>query len=90
MPTAAIAERTAYSALMLTARITLPHFSVSSAISLPNSEGDHRQRHATKVGKARLGLGIGKAGIDLFVELLDNLCRAYSWVHRRPYQLLAS
>ena len=32
-------ERTAYSALMLAARITLPHFSVSSAMSLPNSAG---------------------------------------------------
>ena len=30
-------ERTAYSALMLAARITLPHFSVSSAMSLPKS-----------------------------------------------------
>src|SRR5262245_12551773 len=28
------------SALMLAARITLPHFSVSSAISFPNSAGD--------------------------------------------------
>src|SRR5262245_8660876 len=37
--------------------------------------GHHRQRHATKVGKPRLDLGIGKAGIDLFIELLDDLCR---------------
>src|SRR5712672_2389531 len=29
-----------HSALILAARITLPHFSVSSAISLPKSEGD--------------------------------------------------
>ena len=29
-----------HSGLMLAARITLPHFSVSSAISLPNSVGD--------------------------------------------------
>ena len=30
----------AHSALMPTARITLPHFSVSSAMSLPNSAGE--------------------------------------------------
>ena len=33
-------EDLAYSALMLAARITLPHFSVSSAMSLPNSAGE--------------------------------------------------
>src|SRR5258708_7337320 len=34
-----VKERAAHSALMLEARTTLPHFSVSSAISLPNSAG---------------------------------------------------
>src|SRR5262249_49326070 len=34
------ATMTAYSALMLAARITLPHFSVSFAISLPKSAGE--------------------------------------------------
>jgi hypothetical protein len=29
-----------HSALMLAARITLPHFSVSAAMSLPKSEGE--------------------------------------------------
>src|SRR5262249_57101601 len=34
------AEGRHYSALMLAARITLPHFSVSSAMSFSNSAGD--------------------------------------------------
>src|SRR5262249_10859733 len=33
-------QNAGHSALMLAARITLPHFSVSSAMSLPNSEGE--------------------------------------------------
>ena len=33
-------EGTAYSGLMLAARMTLPHFSVSSAMSLPKSAGE--------------------------------------------------
>ena len=30
---------------------------------------------ATEIGKPRLDLGIGKAGVDLLVEFLDDLCR---------------
>src|SRR3982750_4498819 len=33
------------------------------------------KRRASKIGKPRLYLGIGEAGIDLVVELGDNLCR---------------
>ena len=64
-----------HSGLMLAARITLPHFSVSSAMSFPNSVGDHWHRHIRKVGKPRLHLGIGKACSDLRVELVDDLGR---------------
>ena len=60
-------------ALMLAARITLPHFSVSSAINLPKSAGEPVSDRAAQVGKPRLHLGIGEAGIDLLVELVDDL-----------------
>src|SRR5262249_45760525 len=33
----------------------------------------HRHRHAPKVGKPRLKLGVAEDGIDLSVELLDDL-----------------
>ena len=62
----------AYSALMLAARITLPHFSVSSAMSLPKSAGEPGSAYRP-VGKPRPDLGIGEAGIDLLVELIDDL-----------------
>ena len=63
----------AYSALMFAARITLPHFSVSSAISLPNSAGEVGNTVPPRAGKALLQLGISEAGIDLLVELADDL-----------------
>ena len=49
-----------HSGLMLAARITLPHFSVSSAMSLPKSAGEPRKHDAAQVGKPRLYLGIGE------------------------------
>ena len=52
--------------------ITLAHFSVSSAMSLPNSAGEPAKHRAAQVGKPRLHLGIGEAGVDLLVELVDD------------------
>src|SRR6516225_6037314 len=49
--------------------ITLAHFSVSSAISLPKSTGEPES------GVPRLERGIGEAGVDLLVELVDDLGR---------------
>ena len=63
------------SGLMLAARITLAHFSVSSAMSLPKSAGEPGKHRAAEVGKPRLHLGIGEAGVDLLVELVDDLSR---------------
>src|SRR5262249_10330898 len=40
----------------------------------PKFSGREREHGATQVGKARLDLGIGEAGVDLFVELVDDLC----------------
>ena len=62
-------------ALMLAARITLAHFSVSSAMSLPKSAGEPAMRPPPKVGKPRPHLGIGEARVDLLVELVDDLGR---------------
>src|SRR5262249_34204539 len=33
-----------------------------------------RQRHAAEVGETGLHLGVGESRIDLFVELVDDLC----------------
>ena len=61
-----------HSGLMSANRITLPHFSVSSAMSLPKSAGEPASTAAAQVGKPRLHLGIGEAGIDLLVEPVDD------------------
>src|SRR6516162_6675602 len=60
-----------HSALMLAARITLPHFSVSSAINFPKSVG------VIGIGKSCLDLGIGEGGIDFAVELIDDFSRRF-------------
>jgi hypothetical protein len=67
-------ESRPYSSLMFAVRMTLPHLSTLSAISLPKSGGAHRHRHATEIGKPRLDIGIGKSSIDLLVEFVDDLC----------------
>jgi hypothetical protein len=68
-----------HSGLMLAAWITLPHFSVSAAMSLPNSVGRTDECCATQIGKPRLHLGIGKASGDLLVELLDDFGGRRVW-----------
>jgi hypothetical protein len=60
-----------HSALMLAARITLPHFSVSAAISLPKSAGDPGSAVPPNSSSALI-LGSASAA-DLHVELVDNL-----------------
>src|SRR5215831_13312660 len=68
--------------LMLAARVTLPHFSVSAAISLPNSARRSRQRRAAEVtplirtsmrqiaARRGLHLRVVESRVDLLVELL--------------------
>src|SRR5262249_41278000 len=68
------ATMTAYSALMLAARITLPHFSVSSAISFPNSAGDNASTVPPKV--ASLALIFGSASAALISLLSFSMLRA--------------
>jgi hypothetical protein len=45
-----------HAGLMLAARITLPHFSVSSAMNLPKSAGEPGSGVPRKVGEARIDL----------------------------------
>ena len=71
--------RADHSALMLAARITLPHFSVSSAMSLPKSAGEPASTVPPKSANPRLHFGIGKAGIDLLLSLSNDRQSAYSW-----------
>jgi hypothetical protein len=56
---------------MLPARITLAHFSVCSAMSLPKSSGERKRRRA-QVGEPRFHLRVGERRIDFHVELLDD------------------
>jgi hypothetical protein len=72
----------AYSGLMLAARITLPHFSVSSAMNLPNSAGvigvgstPKARRRAFKSGAATpavispLSLSMIAAGVPVGAQM---------------------
>src|SRR5262249_3070306 len=45
---------------------------------LPKVGGRERKHVATEVGKPRLHLGLGKASVDLLVELADDLSRCAS------------
>ena len=54
---------------MLAARITLPHFSVSSAMSFPKSAGEPGKHRAAQVGKPRL-MSLGSASAAL-ISLLS-------------------
>ena len=73
-------DRADHSALMVAARITLPHFSVSSVISLPNRTGDP--------GRAFI-LGSSKAALTSLLSLL-TISAGVAFGTPRPYQLLPS
>ena len=52
---------------------TWSHFSVSSTIQLAELGRRSRQRRAAEVGEPRPHLGVGEAGIDLLIEVVDHL-----------------
>src|SRR5262245_21316921 len=54
---------------------TLPHFSISSAMSLPKSATEPASTMPPRVGKPRLQLGISEPRIDLAIELINDLGR---------------
>ena len=78
-----------HSALMLAARITLPHFSVSSAMSLPKSAGEPDERRAAQVGEPRLHLGVGEAALISLLSL-STISAGVFFGAPTPYQALAS
>ena len=69
----------------------------SNLAPLPGFVGDElaevgrreRKPYVAKVGKPRLDLGIGEAGIDLLVELVDDFS-GVSLGAPTPYQVLDS
>ena len=68
-------DRADHSALMPADLITLPHFSVSSAMSLPNSAGEPASTVPPRSASRALNFGIGESRVDLLVELIDDLGR---------------
>src|SRR6516162_2156751 len=63
------------SALMSRARMTLPHFSVSLAMSLPKSAGESASTSPPRSASRAFILGSARPAFDLLVELLDDLGR---------------
>src|SRR5262245_41332186 len=62
-----------HSGLMPADLVTLAHLSVWSAMNFPNSADVNDIGWKAQVDKARLHIGFGDDGIDLLVELFDNL-----------------
>src|SRR5262245_51437867 len=58
---------------MLAARITLPHFSVSPAISLPKSAGEPGSTVPPMSAKPRFHPGINETRVNFLVEFIDDL-----------------
>src|SRR5262245_59826844 len=68
------------SALMLAARITLPHFSVSSAMSFAKSAGEPGSA-SPRSAKTDLHLGVSEGRVHLLLSL--SIMTAVSLFHRR-------
>src|SRR5262245_27450836 len=82
-------DRADHSGLMLAARITLAHFSVSSAMSLPRSAGEPTSGVPPK--SASLGFILGSARPALISLLSLSMISAGVFLGMpTPYQLLAS
>jgi len=73
------ATMTAYSALMLAARITLLHFSASVAMNLSEIGGRARKRRRTQIGEPRFYVGFGKSSVYLLVQLVDDFGGCVLW-----------
>jgi hypothetical protein len=78
-----------YSGLMLAARITLPHFSVSSAISLPKSAGEPASTVPPRSAMRALILGSARPALISFLSL-SMISMAVFLGAPRPYQALAA
>src|SRR5499426_1987620 len=58
-----------HSGLMLAARMTLPHFSVSSAMSLPNSPGESASTSPPRSASRVFSLGSARAALISLLSL---------------------
>src|SRR5262245_46719983 len=73
------------SSFMSAARTTLPHLSVSSAKSLPNSVGESASAVPPSSPSRALTLGSARSCIDLLVELVHDLVgRGLGCAHAPP------
>jgi hypothetical protein len=77
------------SGLMLAARITLPHFSVSSAISLPKSAGEPASTVPPRSAMRALILGSARPALISFLSL-SMISMAVFLGAPRPNQALAA
>src|SRR5262245_43526983 len=77
------------SALMFAARITLPHFSVSSAISLPNWAGDPGSGVPPRSARRAFILGSSRAALTSLLSW-STISAGVAFGTPRPYQLLPS
>jgi hypothetical protein len=72
-----------HDSLLILYLITLPHFSVSSAISLPNSAGEPTSTVPPEVAKAALSSWVRRRRVDLLGQFVGDfsgrvLGRAYA------------
>src|SRR5262245_19807848 len=74
------------SGLMLAARITLPHFSVSSAISLPNWTGDPGNGVPPRSARRAFILGSSRAALTSLLSL-STIAAGMAFGALRPYQI---
>src|SRR5262245_17411405 len=77
------------SGLMLAARITLAHFSVSSAISFPNSAGDPGSATPPRSARRAFILGSSRAALTSLLSVSMILAGVFLGAPI-PYQKLAS
>src|SRR5262245_37621818 len=67
-----ISRGRAYSGLMFANFTTLPHFSVSSAMSLPKSAGESASTVPPKSAMRALITGVGEARVHFLIERTDD------------------
>src|SRR5262245_23596701 len=77
------------SALMLRARMTLPHFSVSSAMSLPKSAGETTSGVTPKTASRAFILGSARPALISLLSLSTMSAGVFLGMPT-PYELLAS
>src|SRR5262249_59616538 len=78
-----------HSALMLRARMTLPHFSVSSAMSLPKSGGDSASASPPRSASRALSLGSARPALISLLSF-STISAGVAFGAQTPYQVLAS